>query len=411
MARPASFTTAPGFPLSRRLQSGQSPTSTGDKGEFAVPRYPIVHWRRSADFSSTPAQPGCLYGELPNERTEGLQELVNPNHTMVNEQNASSFPARLSRRETRHPMAVLTGLVARCRPYRTNSNATSTTRATRQIVRDPGSSPRCRRWWPWPKSNGGRPNPNMYPKNDLSLGTSMRMISPSAVRGNYEPNDVLVRAQTSTAIFMPARPTTSRTASHVERCAGAVRAPTRLRPIAAGVACCGPAPRRRQRGGFEHAEGHPAQRRPRSSGSSSSRSRTKDSKVKLMGFGHRVYKTTTRGQAHARDLPRSAGGHRPARRPAVQLPMALEKIALEDDLFSSRAAVPERRLLFRHRAERAGHPGQPVQAIFAAARRWLDRAAQRDDRRPELPRSGARASSSWVRRTRDVSRSRSAERS
>jgi len=84
------------------------------------------------------------------------------------------------------------------------------------------------------------------------------------------------------------------------------------------------------------------------------RSRTKNSNVKLMGFGHRVYKNydprakLMRETCH--EVLTELGLHDD---PLFKLAMSLEKIALEDEYFVSQA-LPERRLLFRHRAEAIG---------------------------------------------------------
>jgi citrate synthase len=51
-----------------------------------------------------------------------------------------------------------------------------------------------------------------------------------------------------------------------------------------------------------------------------------------------------------------------------KLAIALEKIALEDEYFVQPQAVPERGLLFRHRAARARHPGVDVHLHLLARR-------------------------------------------
>jgi hypothetical protein len=78
--------------------------------------------------------------------------------------------------------------------------------------------------------------------------------------------------------------------------------------------------------------------------------------------------------------------------------MALEKIALEDDYFVEPQALSERRLLFGHRAAaRIGIPVSLFTAIFALARTvgWIAQ-LERDDRRPRVSRSAARARLSFV---------------
>ena len=114
------------------------------------------------------------------------------------------------------------------------------------------------------------------------------------------------------------------------------------------------------------------------------RVKDKNSGVKLMGFGHRVYKNydprakLMRETCH--EVLEASGLHDD---PLFKLAMALEKIALEDDYFVSAQALSERRFLFRHRAARAGHSGEPVHRdLLAGAHRRLDRAMERDDLRP-----------------------------
>ena len=110
----------------------------------------------------------------------------------------------------------------------------------------------------------------------------------------------------------------------------------------------------------------------------------KNSNVQLMGFGHRVYKNydprakLMRETCHEVLDELGLGDD-----PLFKLAMALEKIALEDDYFVSAQALSERRLLLGHRAEGDRHPGVAVHRdLRAGAHGRLDRAAERDDRRP-----------------------------
>ena len=113
------------------------------------------------------------------------------------------------------------------------------------------------------------------------------------------------------------------------------------------------------------------------------KAKDKNSGVKLMGFGHRVYKNydprakLMRETCH--EVLNELGLHDDR---LFKLAMALEKIALEDEYFVEPQALSERRFLLRHRAARAGHPGLDVHLHFrAGAHRGLDRAVERDDRR------------------------------
>ena len=96
----------------------------------------------------------------------------------------------------------------------------------------------------------------------------------------------------------------------------------------------------------------------------------KNSNVKLMGFGHRVYKNydprakLMRETCH--EVLNALGLHND---PLFKLAMALEKIALEDEYFVAAQAVPERRLLLAASCSaRIGIPVSLFTAIFALAR-------------------------------------------
>src|SRR4029077_20088279 len=71
------------------------------------------------------------------------------------------------------------------------------------------------------------------------------------------------------------------------------------------------------------------------------KAKDKNSGVKLMGFGHRVYKNydprAKLMQETTREVLDAVGAHNA---PLLKLAMALEKIALEDDYFVSRKLYP-----------------------------------------------------------------------
>ncbi len=99
----------------------------------------------------------------------------------------------------------------------------------------------------------------------------------------------------------------------------------------------------------------------------------KSSGVKLMGFGHRVYKNydprAKLMQETCKEVLKEMGLEND---PLFKLAMALEKIALEDDYFVAAQALPQRRLLLRHRAARHRHPRA---AVHRRVRAWPARSA------------------------------------
>ena len=225
--------------------------------------------------------------------------------------------------------------------------------------------------------------PFMYPQNDLSYAANfMRMMFATPCE-EYKVNDVLVRALDRIFILHADHEQNAST-STVRLCGSSGTNP--FAAIAAGVACLwGPA-----HGGANEAALNMLEdiqkhgRRRRRSASSSRKVKDKNSGVKLMGFGHRVYKNydprakLMRETCH--EVLDELGLHDD---PLFKLAMALEKIALEDEYFVVAQALPERRLLLGHRAARDRHPGAAVHRdLRAGAHRRLDRAAERDDRRP-----------------------------
>jgi hypothetical protein len=112
----------------------------------------------------------------------------------------------------------------------------------------------------------------------------------------------------------------------------------------------------------------------------------KNSNVKLMGFGHRVYKNyDPRAKLMRETCHEVLGATGPGRRPAVQAGDGAGEDRAGRRLLRQPQAVPERRLLLGHRAARHRHPGEPVHRhLRAGAHRGLDRPAQRDDRRPRI---------------------------
>jgi hypothetical protein len=104
-----------------------------------------------------------------------------------------------------------------------------------------------------------------------------------------------------------------------------------------------------------------------------------------MGFGHRVYKNYDPRAKLMRETCHEVLALGLDNDPLFKLAMALEKIALEDDYFVQRKLYPNVDFYsgIVQRAHR--HPGEPVHRdLRAGPHRRLDRAAQRDDRRPRV---------------------------
>ena len=209
--------------------------------------------------------------------------------------------------------------------------------------------------------------PYMYPRNDLSYaGNFMRMMFATPCE-DFKSNDVLVRAMDRIFILHADHEQNAST-STVRLCASSGTNP--FAAIAAGVACLwGPA-----HGGANEAclnmlydiqnQGGVAK-----IGDFITKVKDKNSGVKLMGFGHRVYKNydprakLMRETCH--EVLTELGLHDD---PLFKLAMSLEKIALEDDYFVSRKLYPNVDYYSGIVQKAIGIPVPLFTAIFSLAR-------------------------------------------
>jgi len=116
------------------------------------------------------------------------------------------------------------------------------------------------------------------------------------------------------------------------------------------------------------------------------RAKDKNDPYRLMGFGHRVYKSYDPRAKVLRPLCHEVLGALGRRDdPLLKLAMELERIALEDDYFVSRK-LSQCRFLFRHHHPRAGSAaGDVYPDLRRGAHGRLGRPLERDDRRPRNP--------------------------
>jgi citrate synthase len=352
------FTYDPGF-LSTASCNSTITYIDGDKGELLYRGYPIEQLATKCDYLET-----CyllLYGELPNasQRAEFVKRVTS--HTMVNEQ--MQFFMRGFRRDA-HPMAVMTGLVGALSAFYPDSinlhNAQQREiSAIRLIAKMPTLVAMAYKY-----SVG---QPYIYPRNELTYaGNFMRMMFATPCE-DYKPNDVLVRAMDRIFILHADHEQNAST-STVRLCASSGTNP--FAAIAAGVACLwGPA-----HGGANEACLNMLYDIQKAGGVAKigefiAQVKDKNSTVKLMGFGHRVYKNydprakLMRETCH--EVLEALGLHDD---PLFKLAMALEKIALEDDYFVSRKLYPNVDYYSGIVQKAIGIPVPLFTAIFALAR-------------------------------------------
>ncbi len=357
-AQTGKFTYDPGF-LSTASCNSTITYIDGDKGELLYRGYPIEQLATQCDFLDT-----ChllLYGDLPNEQQQKDFHKLVSNHTMVNEQ--MQFFLRGFRRDA-HPMAVMTGLVGGLSAfYHDSTDITNPVHreisAIRLIAKMPTLVAMAYKY--------GIGQPYIYPQNSLSYGANfMRMMFATPCE-DYVPNDVLVRAMDRIFILHADHEQNAST-STVRLCGSSGTNP--FAAIAAGVACLwGPA-----HGGANEAALSMLNDIQRNGGVEKigefiKQVKDKNSNVKLMGFGHRVYKNydprakLMRETCH--EVLTATGLHDD---PMFKLAMALEKIALEDDYFVSRKLYPNVDFYSGIVQRAIGIPVSLFTAVFALAR-------------------------------------------
>src|ERR1700740_2984251 len=321
------FTYDPGY-LSTASCSSAITFIDGDAGVLLYRGYPIEQLAQHCDFLEV-----CytlLNGDLPNRKQK--DEFVNivTHHTMVHEQLARLYQG--FRRDS-HPMAVMVGVVGALSAFYHDALDISnpqhrTISAFRLIAKMPTIVAMSHKY-----SVG---QPFIYPRHDLCYTANFRRMMFAVPAEEYQPNDVLTRAMDRIFILHADHEQNAST-STVRLCGSSGANPYAC--IAAGIASLwGPA-----HGGANEA----ALQMLEEIGDVSKvpefirKVKDKSSHVRLMGFGHRVYKNhdprakLMRETCH--EVLNELGLHNDR---LFKLAIELERIALEDDYFVTRKLYP-----------------------------------------------------------------------
>jgi citrate synthase len=349
------FTYDPGF-MSTAACVSKITYIDGDKGELLYRGYPIEQLAVHCDFLEV-----CyllLNGELPNAaQKEKFVESVTV-HTMVHEQMSQFF--RGFRRDS-HPMAMLVGVIGSLSAFYHDSTDINDpyhrhVSAIRLIAKLPTLVAMCFKY-----SVG---QPFVYPRNELSYTANFMRMMFSVPCEEYKVNDVLVRALDR--IFILHADHEQNASTSTVRLAGSSGA-NPFACIAAGIACLwGPA-----HGGANEAALNMLEQigDVTKIGDFIKRAKDKNSGVKLMGFGHRVYKNYDPRAKLMREtcyeVLESLGLHDDR---LFKLAMTLEKIALEDEYFVQRKLYPNVDFYSGIVQRALGIPVSLFTAIFSLAR-------------------------------------------
>ncbi len=349
------FTYDPGF-MSTAACNSSITYIDGDKGELLYRGYPIEQLAVNCDFLES-----CyllLNGELPNATEKITFVDTVTKHTMVHEQMQFFF--RGFRRDA-HPMSVLVGTVGALASFYHDSLDINDPHhrevsAIRLIAKMPTLVAMAYKY-----SMG---QPFVYPRNDLSYSANfMRMMFANPAE-DYKVNDVLVRALDRILILHADHEQNASTST--VRLSGSSGA-NPFACIAAGIACLwGPA-----HGGANEA----ALNMLKEIGTVDNipafiaQVKDKNSSVKLMGFGHRVYKNFDPRAKLMRETCHEVLNELGLQNdPLFKLAMALEKVALEDEYFVSRKLYPNVDFYSGIVQSALGIPVSLFTGIFAMAR-------------------------------------------
>ncbi|MDR6291345.1 citrate synthase [Inquilinus ginsengisoli] len=348
------FTYDPGFTSTGSCDS-EITYIDGDEGILLHRGYAIDELAEKSNFLEV-----CyllLHGELPNAAQEAEFEHTITRHTMVHEQIHHFY--RGFRRDA-HPMAVLCGVTGALSAFYHDSTDVHDPRqrevaSHRLIAKLPTLAAMAYKY-----SIG---QPFIYPRNDLSFAENFLHMTFAVPAEEYKINPVMARAMDRILILHADHEQNASTST--VRLAGSSGA-NPFACIAAGIASLwGPA-----HGGANEAVlkmlGEIGSKDR--VGEFVKKAKDKDDPFRLMGFGHRVYKNYDPRAKVMRATCYEVLEELGVKDPLLDLAMALEKIALEDEYFVERKLYPNVDFYSGIILKAMGFPTSMFTVLFAVAR-------------------------------------------
>ena len=328
----------------------------GDEGVLLYRGYPIEQLAEHSSFLEVAYL--LLNGDLPTRAELAEFERGVIRHTMLHEQLRSFFNGF---RRDAHPMAVLCGVVGALSAFYHDSldiNNPEHRRisAFRLIAKVPTIAA-----WAYKYSIG---QPFMYPRNDMSFAENFLYMMNAVPAEPFKGSPILTQAMDRILILHADHEQNASTST--VRLAGSTGA-NPFACIAAGIASLwGPA-----HGGANEAVlkmleeiGH-VDRIPEFI----ARVKDKNSNVRLMGFGHRVYKNyDPRAKIMQRTCHEVLGELGIKDDPLLDLAVELERIALSDEYFISKKLYPNVDFYSGIILKAMGFPTSMFTVLFAVAR-------------------------------------------
>ncbi len=328
----------------------------GDAGVLLYRGYPIEQLAEQSDFLEVSYL--LLNGELPNAAELAAFEKGVMRHTMLHEQIRRFFEGF---RRDAHPMAVLCGVVGALSAFYHDSldiNDPEQRRiaAFRLIAKVPTIAA-----WAYKYSIG---QPFMYPRNDLKYAENFLYMLNAVPAEPWQANPILSRAMDRIMVLHADHEQNASTST--VRLAGSTGA-NPFACIAAGIAALW---------GPSHGGANEAVLKMLAEIGSAKNIKTfieqvkdKNSNVKLMGFGHRVYKNFDPRAKIMRETCHEVLGELGIKdEPLLDLAMELERIALEDDYFVSRKLYPNVDFYSGIILKAMGIPTSMFTVLFAVSR-------------------------------------------
>ena len=357
------FTFDPGFMATAACES-KITFIDGNKGVLLHRGYPIDQLATKADYLET-----CyllLNGELPTAEQKEVFDAKVRNHTMVHDQVSRFFNGF---RRDAHPMAIMVGVVGALSAfYHNNLDIENVDHREITAIRLIAKVPTLAAWSY--KYTVGQPF--VYPRNDLSYAENfLYMMFATPADRDYKVDPILAKAMDR--IFTLHADHEQNASTSTVRLAGSTGA-NPYACIAAGIsALWGPA-----HGGANEAVLKMLDEIGTVENVAEFMEKVKTKEVKLMGFGHRVYKNfdpRAKVMKETCDEVLSALG---INDPQLALAMELERIALSDEYFIKRNLYPNVDFYSGIILKAIGIPTEMFTVIFALARtvgwisHWLE---------------------------------------
>jgi citrate synthase len=353
-AQTGMFTLDPGFTSTASCES-QITYIDGDAGILLHRGYPIDQLAEKSNFLEV-----CyllLHGELPNKDQSAEFDRTITRHTMLHAQFDRFFEGF---RRDAHPMAIMCGAVGALSAfYHDSTNVDDPQQRKvaqhRMIAKMPTIAARAFKY------SAGQPF--VSPRNEYDYASNFLRMCFAVPAEDYEINPVLARAMDR--IFILHADHEQNASTSTVRLAGSSGA-NPFACIAAGIACLwGPA-----HGGANEAALNMLQEigTVENVRKHVDKVKNKVDGVRLMGFGHRVYKNYDPRakvmQKTCREVLKEVG----INDPLLEVAMELEQIALHDEYFIEKKLYPNVDFYSGITLKAMGFPTTMFTVLFALAR-------------------------------------------